>query len=291
MGRKAVEKSAKTVQDAIALALVELDLELDDVRIEVLDEGKTAIFGLLGGKMAKVRVTSLVDDEFEDEFEDEYEEEYEHEYEHKPPVDMSMNTGYESGKDTGGERKADKERTDSFIERNENTEDSMESKEEVREKLLSFLENLFNGINVEINMDFVETEEGYAVDITSEDSGILIGHRGETLEAIQYLTNLCINRGRAEYIKITVDIEGYRKKREEALVRLAEKVSEKVIRIRRNVTLEPMNSYERRVIHSTLQSNSRVETYSVGEDPNRKVVVAPKNRSGQTYNSNPRFRR
>ncbi|MCL2146222.1 MAG: protein jag [Synergistaceae bacterium] len=276
MGRKTVEKTAKTVQDAIALALVELDLELDDVSYEVLDEGKSAIFGLLGGKMAKVRVTSLVDDEREEGF--------------MPSADTVIGSDHMTESDIDERQIADISDKDDYIEENDAVIDWAVVEEE-RETILSFLKNLFNGIHVEIDMEFKETDEGYAVNITSDDSGILIGHRGETLEAIQYLTNLCINRGRDEYIRVTVDIEGYRKKREESLVRLAEKVSEKAVRIRRNVTLEPMNSYERRVIHSTLQSNTRVETYSVGEEPNRKVVVAPKNKGGSSYGNNPRYRR
>lgn len=124
------------------------------------------------------------------------------------------------------------------------------------------------------------TEEGIRLRIDSASMGILIGHRGETLDAIQYLTSLCINRSRKEtgYTRVTIDTEGYRDKREETLTRLARKIASQVKATGRARTLEPMNPYERRVLHATLQNNPYVTTYSEGEEPNRRVVIAPKKR-------------
>ena len=129
----------------------------------------------------------------------------------------------------------------------------------------------------------VEVNEGAEnsldINISGEKMGVVIGRRGETLDALQYLTSVIVNKGSDDYIKVTVDTENYRAKRTETLEKLANKVAEKVIRSGRNMTLEPMNPFERRIIHSTLQINDEVTTYSVGEEPNRKVVVALANKT------------
>ena len=109
--------------------------------------------------------------------------------------------------------------------------------------------------------------------VNSRDKGILIGKRGNTLDALQYLISLYINRGNEEYVKIILDIEGYREKREETLIRLAKRMADTAIRNRRKVKLEPMNPYERRIIHSSLQDYKGVTTYSEGKDPYRRIVI------------------
>ena len=117
-------------------------------------------------------------------------------------------------------------------------------------------------------------DESYSVDLVGENLGILIGRRGETLDAIQHLANYAVNRGQKKRVRINVDAENYRLKREESLQRLAQKVAGKVTKYRRNITLEPMNAYERHVIHATLQDYPDVTTYSTGTEPNRRIVVA-----------------
>ena len=117
-------------------------------------------------------------------------------------------------------------------------------------------------------------DETYMVDLVGENLGILIGRRGETLDAIQHLTNYAVNRGQTKRVRINVDAENYRLKREESLQRLASKVAGKVIKYRRNITLEPMNAYERHVIHAALQDHPDVTTFSTGTEPNRRIVVA-----------------
>ena len=117
-------------------------------------------------------------------------------------------------------------------------------------------------------------DETYMVDLVGENLGILIGRRGETLDAIQHLTNYAVNRGQTKRVRINVDAENYRLKREESLQRLASKVAGKVVRYRRNITLEPMNAYERHVIHAALQDHPDVTTFSTGTEPNRRIVVA-----------------
>ncbi len=205
-----LEKTAKTVQDAIDIALEELNADIDDVEIDIIDEGTKGIFGI-GGKYAKVQVRL----------------------------------------------------------RGSQSDDG-----------LFFLKSVFEKMDVDVEIEKEEDEESILLRVTGKDSGIIIGRRGETLDALQYLTSLLVNKRSDEYKRVTVDIENYRKKREATLVRLADRLADRVIRYRRSVTLEPMNPYERRIIHSTLQDNDYVETYSVGEDPNRKVVITLKQKSG-----------
>ena len=117
-------------------------------------------------------------------------------------------------------------------------------------------------------------DESYSVDLVGENLGILIGRRGETLDAIQHLANYAVNRGQNKRVRINVDAENYRLKREESVQPLAQKVAGKVTKYRRNITLEPMNAYERHVIHAALQDYPDVTTYSTGTEPNRRIVVA-----------------
>jgi spoIIIJ-associated protein len=149
-------------------------------------------------------------------------------------------------------------------------------KAEYEDDGVAFLTDVFEKMNIDVDIEKTEDDESISLMVTGKDSGIIIGRRGETLDALQYLTSLVVNKNSSKYKRVTVDIENYRHKREETLVRLAERLADKVIKYRRNVSLEPMNPYERRIIHSTLQNNDYVETYSVGEDPNRKVVIALK---------------
>jgi spoIIIJ-associated protein len=202
-----IEKTGKTVQDAIGVALEEFQVDVERVDVEVLDEGTKGIFGILGNKQARVRVTL---------------------------------------------------------------------KETKSDVVRNFLLSVFEKMNVSVNIDCSEDAESVLAQVTGDDSGIIIGRRGETLDSLQYLTSLVLNRSSEEYIRVTVDIENYRQKREETLIKLANKLAERVIKYRKKLTLEPMNPYERRIIHSTLQNNRMVETYSVGDEPNRKVVIGIK---------------
>ena len=143
-----------------------------------------------------------------------------------------------------------------------------------------FLNKILPLMGIEAKVEVDETEDnGLNVNISGEKMGIVIGRRGETLDALQYLTSVIVNKDREEYVKVTVDTENYRAKRAETLEKLANKVAEKVIRNGRNMTLEPMNPFERRIIHSALQANEEITTYSVGEEPNRKVVVSLANKT------------
>lgn len=141
-------------------------------------------------------------------------------------------------------------------------------------KAQSFLQELTRLMGVEVSVSVATDAEGNVrVNMEGDGQGILIGRHGETLDALQYLTSLQVNKGRGEYTRVTLDTEGYRARREEALIRLANRMANRAIKTGRRVSLEPMNPYERRVLHSALQGNEAVTTHSEGEEPNRHVVI------------------
>ena len=143
------------------------------------------------------------------------------------------------------------------------------------ERIETFIKGLLAHMGSNAVPHAVKTaDETYLVDLVGDNLGILIGRRGETLDAIQHLANYAVNRGASKRVRINVDAENYRLKREESLQRLAQKVAGKVTKYRRNITLEPMNAYERHVIHAALQDYPDVTTYSTGTEPNRRIVVA-----------------
>ena len=141
-------------------------------------------------------------------------------------------------------------------------------------KVKSYLSGLFKLMDVEASLEITEAESAVNVIIAGNDPGILIGRRGETLDAIQRLTNYSINRGSDSRIRVTLDAENYRQRRNETLESIAEKTASRVLKYRRNVTLDPMNAYERHIVHAALQNYDNITTFSVGEEPNRKIVVA-----------------
>ncbi|MDD4716184.1 MAG: protein jag [Oscillospiraceae bacterium] len=148
-------------------------------------------------------------------------------------------------------------------------------KQDRKEKIETFLTGLLSRMSSNAAPKIQETPEGnYKVVLEGDRLGALIGRRGETLDAIQQITNYAVNRGEEERVRIYIDAEDYRQKREESLQRLAAKVAGKVVKYRKNVMLEPMNAYERHVIHTALQDWDDVATYSTGSEPNRRIVVA-----------------
>lgn len=152
---------------------------------------------------------------------------------------------------------------------------SFEAQDDSAVKIRDFLSGLLERMGSAATVDLSSTSEStFTVNLMGEGLGSLIGRRGETLDAIQHLTNYAVNHGDGKHIRVSIDAEDYRSKREESLGLLAQKVAAKVIKYRKNMTLEPMNSYERHVIHTALQEFDGVSTYSVGTEPNRRVVVA-----------------
>lgn len=143
----------------------------------------------------------------------------------------------------------------------------------------NFLKQVFSDMGLDVFIDIKLEGNDLSINLIGDDMGIIIGKRGETLDSLQYLTSLVVNRSEGAYIKVTIDTENYRAKRQEALRALAMRIADKVARTGRRHIFEPMNPYERRILHATLQSHEEVTTYSIGEDPNRKVVVSSKNDS------------
>lgn len=153
------------------------------------------------------------------------------------------------------------------------------------DKARDFIEGLIKCMKADALIEIEKDEEDcLRIKLVGDNLGLLIGHRGETLDAIQHITGFVVNKGEEKRQRIIVDTENYRAKREEALERLARKMASKAVKYRRNVTLEPMNAYERHVIHAALQSWRDVSTFSTGSEPNRKIVIsyAPGRKDGQT---------
>lgn len=204
---KSVVRTAKTVEEAINLALLDLNTVIEDVIVEVLEEPSKGLFGFIGTKEAKVKVTVTND-----------------------PVSLAED----------------------------------------------FLNSVFDKMNIVGTVAVEKKDTDLLVNIenlSNSDMGILIGKRGNTLDSLQYLLSLVVNKDREKYLRVLVDIQNYRAKREETLIKLAHKMADKAKTFRRTVKLEPMNPYERRVIHSALQNSSNIRTYSEGEEPYRRVVI------------------
>ena len=146
----------------------------------------------------------------------------------------------------------------------------------VEDNIREFLENIFSVMDLDVEIVITNEENNYAVDLKGEDMGVLIGKRGQTLDSLQYLTNLAVNKNTEEHVKIKIDTEDYRNRRKETLENLAKNIAYKVKRTKRTVSLEPMNPFERRIIHSALQNDRFVATHSEGEEPYRHVVVTLK---------------
>ena len=159
-------------------------------------------------------------------------------------------------------------------------------KSSVEEVARAFLNDVFQAMNMEVVIDIKYNEEEKSMDIelSGNEMGVLIGKRGQTLDSLQYLTNRVANKMQDGYVRVKLDTEDYRRRRKETLENLAKNIASKVKRTRRTVALEPMNPYERRIIHSALQSDPAVSTHSEGEEPYRKVVVTLARRSGGSHN-------
>ncbi|MDD3743652.1 MAG: protein jag [Lentimicrobiaceae bacterium] len=146
-------------------------------------------------------------------------------------------------------------------------------KVDYEEIIKSFLYPVFDVLGIDGDIDITVENNVLNIKLSAENIGIIIGRRGETLDALQYLLGLAVNKQSDRFMRVTLDMCNYREKREETLIRLAKRLADKVERTRKNITLEPMNPYERRIIHATLQDYGQVETYSIGDEPNRKIVI------------------
>lgn len=255
------EKWGTDVDAAVKLALDDLKLTIDEVDVTVLEQPSRGFFGI-GSKLALVRVEKKKAPEVEV-------KEPEHKEEH-----VSKKTEKAQTQKTVAPKKEVKK---------EEIKNTKETKiiEEIEENLvpcedheaLRFLKEVTKEMGLELDIDAKKGEETLYLNIQGKDSGTIIGKRGQTLDAIQYLTSLVVNKGSEDYVRVVVDAENYRAKREKTLEALAYRLANKVIKTKRSVKLEPMNPYERKVIHAALHDHPKVMTRSEGQDPYRRVVI------------------
>lgn len=272
--RQFIDVTGKTEDEAISRALEQLKLDRDDVSVEILERAKAGFLGL-GSCPAKVRVSYGEDDA-------------------PAPEQPKVMEKVREDKPKAEKPKADKPRTEKKpAEKSQRREEPMKKEatkteevpfvpvdlgEEVNDdraqEIKKFLSGLLQQMEVTAEVKVYLPEKGrYKVILEGQGLGAIIGRRGETLDAIQQLTSYSVNRTGSR-VRVQLDAENYRAKREQSLERLANKVAAKVVKYRRSVTLEPMNAYERHVIHTALQEVPGVTTYSTGVDPNRRVIVA-----------------
>lgn len=273
------EFSAKTVSDCITDACTTFSVPSDRLEYEVVTEGSSGFMGI-GAKLATIKAR-VKEESFEEvaearkkvkEVEDEQKAAAKKEKEEKKAKRETISIPKE--KAVVEEEKAAPVR-ESRKPRKEFTEEEIK---EISEKAVKFLNDVFSsmGMTVEVNCKYSLLDDCFVIDLAGEKMGILIGKRGQTLDSLQYLTSLVVNKGTSEYIRVKVDTENYRERRKETLENLARNIAFKVKRTRRPISLEPMNPYERRIIHSSLQNDRYVTTHSEGEEPYRKVVVTLK---------------
>lgn len=236
---KTLEKSGKTEEVAIAAALEELGLDRDDVSVEIVERAKSGFLGI-GASPAVIRVQ------------------------------------YEAPDEEAAQEAAPTETQAPAAEPEASVEPAAPADEpESYARIRTFVSGLLEHMGIQAQIDITARDNGGVnVNLSGSGMGAVIGRRGETLDAIQHLTNYAVNRGSDKHMHISVDAESYRAKREESLVRLAEKMAAKAVKYKRSMALEPMNSYERHVIHTALQDYEGVTTSSTGTEPNRRVVVS-----------------
>lgn len=247
-----IDVTGKTEEEAIRKGLEQLGLERDDVSVEILERARSGFLGI-GSSPAKVRVTYELDVAEEPKPEAPKAKPAEKKPEPKPAEKKP-------------EPKAEEKKTEPAAPACDN-----DDARRIKDFLTGLLEHMDSAAEVKV---YEEEKNRYKVILEGQKLGALIGRRGETLDAIQQLTNYAVNSGRDKHLRIHVDAENYRAKREQSLESLANKVAGKVLKYRRSVTLEPMNAYERHVIHTALQDVPGVTTYSTGTEPNRRVIVA-----------------
>ena len=284
------EKWGDSIESAVQLALQDLKLSRDQVTVTVLEQPSKGFFGI-GSKLAKVRVEEII------------KEEPKAVKKEKPVAEKTDKEAAAKAKDTVQEAKAAPEKAEAAPERTggekkkrnkkkkNNNDKNREFKIEGEAIQISarpegltetedhpskeFLDKLMKEMGLDVTVKVATNADSVYVDLDGKDTGTVIGKRGQTLDAVQYLTSLVVNKGEDEYIRVVVDAEGYRAKREVTLEKLAYRLAEKAVKTGRSVRLEPMNPYERKVIHTTLQTVPSVTTRSEGNEPYRRVVIEP----------------
>ena len=269
--------TADTLDDAITKATMELGIPSDRLGYEVLDKGAAGFLGF-GRRQASIAAWEMTAEDIERAKEElkAAQKAVEKTVEHtvKEQVPETVQETVKKAETAAVEKKEAAEKV-------KTTENDAKHFEEGK----AFLKDVFEKMDmgVEIDYDYDEEENSLNINLTGREMGVLIGKRGQTLDSLQYLTSLVVNRSGGHYIRVKLDIENYRERREETLENLARSIASKVRKSHKPIVLEPMNPYERRIIHSCLQNDRFVVTSSEGEEPYRHVVVSPK-RSGKKEN-------
>ena len=277
--REYIDVTGKNEEEAISKALAQLGLDRDDVSVEILERAKSGFLGL-GSCPAKVRVSYGPEEEEPAPAQSAPVQEKAE----QPAAKSEPRKNPEKRSAPKAEKKADKPVREKPVQEKSAPEQPKaqpqpvslgeEVDDEKAQAIRTFLSGLLSQMESNAQVKVYLPEKGrYRVILEGENLGALIGRRGETLDAIQQLTSYAVNRTGGR-VRVQLDAEGYREKREQSLQNLARKVAGKVVKYRRSVTLEPMNAYERHVIHTALQDVPGVTTYSTGVDPNRRVIVA-----------------
>ncbi|MFI3253137.1 MAG: RNA-binding cell elongation regulator Jag/EloR [Eubacteriales bacterium] len=286
---KQLEITGKTEEDAIEKALEQLKLDRDDISVEVLNRAKTGFLGI-GSVQAKVRVSYEVEEPKEEVKKEEKQEEKKQEVKKQIKEEKSSITeAIEIEEPSKDDKEPSKEKKVEISNKSEEKQqkkrkeegkaDYSLTKEEVSqlsEKIEEYLNGLLLHLHVEAKPEVSFDGNNFIVNMTGENLGVLIGRRGETLDSIQQLTTYTLRRYNRKRFRIYIDAENFRGKRIETLEKLANKVAGQVIKKRKSVTLEPMNAYERHIIHMAVEDMPEITTYSVGQDPHRKIVIALK---------------
>ena len=254
---KVIEKSAKTVEDALKAALEELGVSENEVDYEVIEEASKGLFGMgiLGTKPARIRVTVKKDDTVE------------------KKANTIKKTPVKPDEQNEANKKQDTKQKETVVKKIVTSPSETNNRIETAEK---FLQDIFKQMNLTVKIEISESEGCQMLNLCGENLGILIGKHGQTLDALQYLVNLAANRNENQRVRFILDVENYRSRRSETLKNLSKTLAERAIRLNQDVRLEPMNRHERKVIHTSLQDNENVTTYSLGEEPNRYIVISPK---------------
>ncbi|MBO4401546.1 MAG: protein jag [Selenomonadaceae bacterium] len=264
-----IEKTGKTVEDAVSAALQELGVTSSEIEFTVLEKPSKGFLGF-GARPAKVKVTL---------------KEIPKPVEPQPEPAAPLEPVEEKTAPTvETEILTEPAEPEPVIEPEppaENSEpESAFDKSAVIESARNFLARVFTAMNAEVEINVKENESDVILDLVGKSLGVLIGKHGQTLDALQYLTNLAANRASApEKIYFVLDAENYRERRAKAILKLAKSAADRAVRTRQDVKLEPMSRSERRLIHTALQDNNKIETHSAGEDPYRYIIISPKKRA------------
>lgn len=280
------EKWGVDVEEAVKLALMDLKCSRDEVEVTVLEQPSKGFFGI-GSKLAKVRVEKkkteekeAVDDIYDESAINAAKSVSESAAEQKPkekfkdkPHTKDNNKRNRKNKNRNEKKSGEHKRDLAESSLNIEVVDKSKLQDVEEHEALDFLKDITEKMGLNLGFSVKAGDDVVYIEMDGKDSGTIIGKRGQTLDSIQYLTSLVINKDRDKYIKVVIDAENYRAKRQKTLEQLANRLAAKVVKTKKYVRLEPMNPYERKIIHATLQQNPDVSTRSEGEEPYRRVVI------------------